>query len=407
MSPAVTMSGNESKSVHTPPSLSLPPAQFARLQPHSYLLAHLSPPSPSSRPSLRVNGRSASQFRPASANTGSLTHTNGSAVVRIGDTAAVCGVRAEILPTDNIAACNVSSSNLINKNQTPKTTASKSAGDLASQPQRDGNDDDDSDIQSFSLLVPNLSLSTGCSPSFAPGAPPSGLAQSLSHRLLALLHSSRIISPDDLRIWFQPPPLDNEDVDMESNQSERREPVVKAYWVLYIDVLILSLAGNPFDAAWAAMLAALKDTKLPKAWWDIENETILCSDDESESRGLQLRGLPIPSSFAVFEADAAAEWRAVVPPEPETERKQKSTHLREQGNQARWILADPDAFEESLCSENICVVVDKNSNQTGKTRLLKVEKNGGLMVGKTAMKELVDLATNRWSEWQNILETIQ
>jgi hypothetical protein len=32
-------------------------------------------------------------------NAGSLTHTNGSAVVRIGDTAAVCGVRAEILHT--------------------------------------------------------------------------------------------------------------------------------------------------------------------------------------------------------------------------------------------------------------------------------------------------------------------
>ncbi|KAI5283441.1 hypothetical protein KEM52_003370 [Ascosphaera acerosa] len=84
-----------------PPSLALPPSQFARLQPHAYLLAHLDPAS-QSRPPTRPDGRARTEFRPASLNTGSLTHANGSAVVRIGDAAAACGVRAEILYVDDI-----------------------------------------------------------------------------------------------------------------------------------------------------------------------------------------------------------------------------------------------------------------------------------------------------------------
>ncbi|OAX79975.1 hypothetical protein ACJ72_05700 [Emergomyces africanus] len=148
-----------------PPSLSLPPSQFARLQPHSYLLAHLSPSSPDSRPPLRVNGRTPSQFRPVSLNTGSLTHTNASAVVRIGDTVAVCGVRGEILSTDDIAAWNVSSPDTV----TPKRrkTSDPQAEQLRLQRQQNepvedeetNDDEDDSEIRAFNLLVPNLSLS--------------------------------------------------------------------------------------------------------------------------------------------------------------------------------------------------------------------------------------------------------
>ncbi|KAK4987007.1 hypothetical protein LTR28_001918, partial [Elasticomyces elasticus] len=48
--------------------------------------------------------------------------------------------------------------------------------------------------------------------------------------------------------------------------------VSKAYWTLYIDLLFISLDGNPFDVAWAAVLAALKDTRLPRAWWDPDRE---------------------------------------------------------------------------------------------------------------------------------------
>ncbi|CAK41317.1 uncharacterized protein An12g08670 [Aspergillus niger] len=275
-----------------PPSLTLPPSQFARLQPHAYLLAHLSPPASSNQPSIRANGRAPSQFRVTSANTGSLTHTNGSAVVRVGGTTAVCGDDAEV--------------------EDPE---------------------DETHIQQLNLLVPNLSLSTGCAPGFVPGAPPSALAQSLSHKILNLLHSTKL------------------------------EKEIKAFWVLYIDIMIISLAGNPFDAAWASVLAALRDTKLPRAWWDVDNEMVVCSDAVSESQKLSLRGLP-----------------------------------------RRWILADPDGYEEGLSQERVCIVVDKEQGGKGKTVIQNMEKNGGWAVDGKELKALVDISAQRWEQLKHILE---
>lgn len=405
----------------TPPSLSLPPSQFARLQPHAYLLAHLSPPTSSNQPSIRANGRSPLQFRVTSANAGSLTHTNGSAVVRVGDTAAVCGVRAEILHTDDIASWSVSrpaapESNskrrkLADTNQKP---SQETADDGTRNNEEDGSEDDQEDesyIQDFNLLVPNLSLSTGCAPGFLPGAPPSALAQGLSHQILSLLHSSRLVREDDLRIWYQPPDLGAEDlerhneseqmdVDAAHDDQQTKNREIKAFWVLYIDIMIISLAGNPFDAAWAAVVAALRDTKLPRAWWDEDNEMVLCSEAVSEAKKLSLRGMPVASSFAVFEADAAAGWRAVVIPDAEEE--EKIDEAKRKGLQRRWILADPDGYEEGLSQERVSVVVDKKRD--GKVLIVRMEKNGGWAVGAKELRQVVDVSAQRWDEVKRILE---
>ncbi|RAH42704.1 3' exoribonuclease family protein [Aspergillus brunneoviolaceus CBS 621.78] len=376
-----------------PPALTLPPSQFARLQPHAYLLAHLSPPASSNQPSLRANGRQPAQFRPTSANTGSLTHTNGSAVVRVGDTTAVCGVRAELLPTSDIASWSVSH-------------ASSGAHKRATTTKNDADADaDESHIQDLNLLVPNLSLSTGCAPGFVPGAPPSALAQSLSHQILGLLHSTRLVRAEDLRVWYQVPSFGGDgDMDVDAEEDEGRKKKndgkeIKAFWVLYIDIMIISLAGNAFDAAWAAVLAALRDTRLPRAWWDADNEMVVCSEAVAEATRLSLRGLPIASSFCVFEADAAAGWRAVIVPDAEEEKKIEEDQRR--GMQRRWILADPDGYEEGLSQERVCLVVDR---EMGKTVIVKMEKNGGWAVDGRELKQLVDTAAERWESLKLILE---
>ncbi|KAJ5143551.1 Exoribonuclease phosphorolytic domain 1 [Penicillium bovifimosum] len=373
-----------------PPSLSMPPSQFARLQPHAYLRAHLSPPS-SDQPSVRANGRATSQFRVTSVNTGSLTHANGSAVVRIGDTTAVCGVRAELLHTSDISSWGVSQAP---SKQNPTNT--NEAKDSKSE-----DEDDQGQIQDLNLLVPNLSLSTGCAPGLTPGAPPSALAQSLSHQILSLLHTTNLVRADDLRIWYQPPNFDSEEfhnpgegMEVDTEQSGGPEREIKAFWVLYIDIMILSMAGNAFDAAWASVLAALRDTKLPNAWWDDDNETILCSDDFAEAHRLTLRGLPIASSFCCFEGDAAAGWRANVIPDAEEQKKKK-------GSQQKWILADPDGYEEGLTQERACVVVDK---ENGKTIIVKMEKHGGWNVDSDDLRKLVDVSSQRWDDLKQALE---
>jgi len=418
---AQTAATTASQQQPTPPSLALPPSQFARLQPHAYLLAHLSPPVSSNQPSIRANGRSPLQFRTTSANAGSLTHTNGSAVVRVGDTAAVCGVRAEILHTDDIASWSVSRPAAPESNDERRKLAdtdqklSQETADAETQKNEEDDSEDDQDdesyIQDFNLLVPNLSLSTGCAPGFLPGAPPSSLAQALSHQILSLLHSSRLVREDDLRIWYQPPDLGAEDlerhnkseqmdVDAAHDDQQQKNREIKAFWVLYIDIMIISLAGNPFDAAWAAVVAALRDTKLPRAWWDEDNEMVLCSEAVSEAKRLSLRGMPVASSFAVFEADAAAGWRAVVIPDAEEE--EKIAENKRKGLQRRWILADPDGYEEGLSQERVSVVVDKRRD--GKAVIVRMEKNGGWAVGPKELRQLVDVSAQRWDEVKRILE---
>ncbi|KAI5307719.1 hypothetical protein KEM55_007598 [Ascosphaera atra] len=395
-----------------PPTLALPPSQFARVQPHAYLLAHLDPKN-ESRPSLRPDGRTRTQFRPASINTGSLTHANGSAVVRIGEQAAVCGVRAELLYVDDIASWKVNA---------PEDSERK-----VEETRRNGGagvgDDDDKEIRALNLLVPNLSLNTGCMPSVQPGTAPGPLAQTVSHELASVLHTSRLVRLDDLRIMYHPPDLtkiapedkpskDDGDTKMadegedETGSEATTAPETKAFWTLYIDILMISSSGNPFDIAWTAMVAALKNTRLPKAWWDMDREMILCSDKVSESRPLQLRGCPISSSFAVFESDPAIEWRAVTPEGPEDEGNVAGETKRD--GEKRWLLADPDAFEESLCNERVTVVVDAKTNDAdaSKLKIIKLVKNGGLAVGPKTIHDVVGLAGERWKELNQLLESV-
>ncbi|EQL35244.1 hypothetical protein BDFG_02999 [Blastomyces dermatitidis ATCC 26199] len=336
----------------------------------------------------------------------------------MGDTVAVCGVRGEILSTDDIAAWNVSSSSDPSTSKRRKTDSAQ-AGQLQHKQKQnepledeedDDNNEDDSEIHAFNLLVPNLSLNTGCTPSIAASASPSTLAQSLSHKLLSLLHTTRLVRASDLRILHHPPNLTDITTLHASTPAPEREPETKAFWTLYIDILIISHAGNVFDAAWGAMIAALRDTRLPKAWWDMDSEMVLCSDEVSEARPLRLRGLPVASSFGVFEADEMEKWRIPMPVGEEAEEKGRmgSGKLKAveyggsggDGRPRRWILADLDGFEESLCAERVCVVVDKEAG--GSVKILKLEKNGGLAVGRREMRELVELAAGRWEEWKGL-----
>ncbi|KAI1417431.1 ribosomal protein S5 domain 2-like protein [Hypoxylon sp. FL1857] len=333
-------------------SLTLSSATFAKLSPHPFLLANLQPSDPST-PSARTNGRQPRQARPYSVNTSSLSHAHGSAVVRSGDTTVICGVRGETLLTSQIPNYRVPQ---------PSDTASHD------------------ELRDYDLLVPNIELATGCAPNFLPGAPPTTLAQTLSTRLFSLLHSSKLLNAEDLRIYHDKSELQGEG-ETEDEETEEATKEVKAYWVLYVDVLFISFDGNPFDVAWAAIVAALRDTKLPRAYWDVDREMVLCSRPRKQEQPLPLsiRGLPVACTAAVFTAN---------------ERQKK-------GGGRYWILVDPDRLEESLCDETVTMVVDRTE---GETKILAISKNGGTVVGPALMREFAKVAEARWKEFRDVLQ---
>ncbi|KAM0276029.1 hypothetical protein ACHAQH_007154 [Verticillium albo-atrum] len=329
----------------------LPRETFAKLSPHPYLLANLQTPQATGATTpTRSNGRAPEQARTPNVNTSTLTHAHGSALVRIGDNTVICGIRGEILPTANI----------------PNYRASN----------RDSDDGGRTELRDYDLLVPNIELATGSAPQFLPGVPPTTLAQTLSTRIFSLLHSSGLVNADDLRIWHTRPsestgyPVED-DEDDNMGEGEDGERVVIAYWVLYIDIYFISFDGNPFDAAWAAMLAALRNTKLPAARWDPDREIVLCS--RAEQKPLTLSGFPIATSAAVFQGKEPGRF---------------------------WTLVDPDRLEETMCRECLTIVVDKSG---GETKLLAVSKHGGTVLQPKLVGEFVGVAEKRWEEFRRVI----
>ena len=326
------------------PDVGLSRASFAKLSPHPYLLANLDP-SEDDIPPARSNGRGPNEVRSPTVNLSSLSHANGSSLVRMGDTTVICGIRGETILTSNI----------------PNYRASNT----------------ETELRDYDLLVPNIELATGSAAQFLPGGPPTTLAQTLSTRIFSLLHSSKLINPDDLRIWHTR--LDEnladdgdamEQDDDQDNLDIGKKEVV-AYWVLYIDIFFISFDGNPFDAAWAATLAALRDTKLPQARFDPDRELVVCS--RQGPKPLTLSGSPIACTAVVFTGK-------------ETDRPTEGRY---------WLLVDPDSLEESLCDESLTVVVDCTD---GQTRILSVSKHGGtnLTPKMLTSKELLQWTTQRW-----------
>ncbi|KAK9459298.1 uncharacterized protein V1516DRAFT_679522 [Lipomyces oligophaga] len=93
------------KSVSFASSLAASPDLFARLLPSVYLEKHLTL-DPPVRPSLRTP----TQFRQCSINTSSLPDTFGSAVVRFGDSIAICGITGFLV--DSVDVCSTLYTNI-------------------------------------------------------------------------------------------------------------------------------------------------------------------------------------------------------------------------------------------------------------------------------------------------------
>ncbi|KAJ7227164.1 ribosomal protein S5 domain 2-type protein [Mycena pura] len=231
---------------------------FQRLHPRAYLERFIAE-------NFRPDGRPFDTWRDVSVNVGSISTADGSALVRLGETTIVCGVKAEI-----------------------------------SEPELDTPEE--------GFLVPNIDLPALCSPRFKPG-PPGDEAQVLSDRLNEVLSST--ISLSSLVIHPS-----------------------KAVWVIYIDATCINYDGNVFDAALIAMVAALRNTMLPKATYNVETGQTSCT--RTIAIPLQILKTPVSMTFGVFDAT---------------------------------LLADPTAFEEPLLDTTISIVVDQKDDLVSVTQL--------------------------------------
>ncbi|KAI8341613.1 exosome complex component RRP43-like protein [Choanephora cucurbitarum] len=122
---------------------------FSRIQPHEYLKRFLGQ-------HVRPDGRSLHEFRKTMITSGSISTADGSAMVRLGGTTVVCGIKAEV--------------------SEPKI-----------------------EVPHQGYLVPNVELSPLCSPKFKPG-PPSEKAQAVSEMINQLFLKSHLFPLESLCI---------------------------------------------------------------------------------------------------------------------------------------------------------------------------------------------------------------
>ena len=355
----------------------IPPATMPLISPPALLQAYLS-----QSPPLRPSNRTPHSTRPINLNVGSLTHCNGSSLIKIGESTIVCGIRAEILPVSEIPHFRAS------ENARQETTA-----------QGDGADEEDvyEAVTLNNLLVPNLELNTNSHPSFSANSPPSATAQSLSQRLLSLLHSTRLVRASTLEIRHTSTAVSLLDPDDEAYIPPETN-VLKAYWVLYIDCVALSYGGESsmFDAAVMAIVAALRDVRLPAARWDEDAKRVVCDAKYEKATRLSMRGLPCSLGFGVFVPDGK-----LLHSRGEVNGAAQTGSRGETGMEAT-ILVDMDGFEDDVCEERGNVVVDC---EAGKLRVWRIEKIGGQgKLGVEDVKEVLRKAETRWREWVGVLE---
>jgi exosome complex component RRP43 len=173
---------------------------------------------------------------------------------------------------------------------------------------------------------------------------------------------------------------------MEKDGQEAEVEEVAAYWTLYIDTYVLSLDGNGFDTIWLSVLAALRATRLPRAYWDDELQTVLCDPSPAAAQPLRINGTPIAATVRVFDP---AQHKGLVKG-GETGKK--------------WVLVDPSQLEEDLCDEEVLAVVDCSEVKTRGPRIRWLEKAGGGAVQGKEMRDVVKLAVERWREWSKLVD---
>ncbi|XP_061608333.1 exosome complex component RRP43 isoform X2 [Phyllopteryx taeniolatus] len=247
----------------------------------------------------RPDGRELSEFRTTTINIGSISTADGSALVKLGNTTVICGVKAEL------------------------------ANPPVEAPER-------------GFIVPNVDLPPLCSSQFRPG-PPGEQAQAASQFVAEVIGSSEVLQMEDLCI-------------------ERG----KLCWSLYCDLMCLDHDGNVLDTCVLALLAALKNTALPKV--SFSAETGVPEVDLEKRRGLKILKHPVAASFCVFDESI--------------------------------LMADPTAEEEQLATARLTVVTDEEG------RLCSMHKPGGTSLSGEKLQELISQATVRQKEIHKLIDKV-
>lgn len=187
------------------------------------------------------------------------------------------------------------------------------------------------------FFVPNVTLTPVCSNKFQPG-PPTEQAQVCSQIIMNLLKNSNFINPNSLCIAEG-----------------------KLSWCLFIEMVCLSYDGNVLDACVLALMAALRNTKLPEVTVKEEDNKVEVTEKYAP---LNIDHLIFPTTFAVLK---------------------------------NGVVADPSTEEESLADGSLMVLL-KGDGSTS------IESFGSIK--EEQIFSCIECSKVRYEEMKKILEAL-
>ncbi|KAJ2950454.1 hypothetical protein O0L34_g8697 [Tuta absoluta] len=196
------------------------------------------------------------------------------------------------------------------------------------------------------FLITNVELPPLCSSKFRPG-PPSDHAQVVSKLVSDIVVNSKCINLEDLCIVPD-----------------------KLAWVVYCDMVCIDNDGSLVDACIMTLMASLKTLTLPTVKYDAETEVI--EVDADNRTPLEVHGLPVATSFAVYNL-----------------------------LQKNIILADPSSYEEKMCGGNGAnlIVCCNKSFSNG------IQKFGGSNITNENQEEAMKIAKQRALLVEKVIDT--
>ncbi|KAG8584979.1 hypothetical protein GDO81_004851 [Engystomops pustulosus] len=198
------------------------------------------------------------------------------------------------------------------------------------------------DAPNKGYIVPNVDLTPLCSSRFRPG-PPGEEAQVASQFIADVIDNSQIIQKEDLCIAKG-----------------------KLAWVLHCDLICLDYDGNLLDACVIALVAALRNVRLPSV--QISEDTGLAQVQLSSKSPLNILKSPVSTSFAVFDDT--------------------------------YIIVDPTDEEETLATGLLSIVTDEDG------KLCTMRKPGGSALSPERLQDCISRAVSRHKEVQTLLDEV-
>ncbi|XP_076333895.1 exosome complex component RRP43-like isoform X2 [Tachypleus tridentatus] len=192
------------------------------------------------------------------------------------------------------------------------------------------------------FLVVNLDLPPLCCPFFRPG-PPSEQSQAISQFLNDIITSSGCVALSELSVKGQ------------------------LVWCLFVDIICLEYEGNVIDAAVLAMLAALRNTKLPKVTVNNDSGEIEVSE---VCQVLPVKSQPVTTTFVY---------------------QQEGGH----------VIVDP-SFEEEYGAGGILSIALQEDGS-----LAKVHKPGGLQLPDSLLEQCITKARSLSKDMWQLLKTVE